>query len=322
MSDEESKQEIMADEESADEERSQYVHGTPSEHSTTAQTDVPVAEYADQNKVGDLKKSYEDEYARLNLRFDRALIEHKLALQYFEFRSFYLVFLPLTTIATLITIIGFLLSGTTQKDDGNGVETDPLLTGESKQIWSLVVGILGAISGLFNAIGKRANYQSQSDMYRSAVKALEKICLTIDFERDWFDRNARNIDLEEIDRNPAEYEKLTTSLGADLKSRQASFQAMLDACCDSPVPYQVVQTFTELDSYFSKNVVRRELGQLSYHEYDLKNYYNKVWNHYSTYRWWPMKSPPTMDVDKVSDEMKEWKRHLHNIPGAAIVHES
>ena len=80
--------------------------------------------------MGDLKKSYEDEYARLNLRFDRALIEHKLALQYFEFRSFYLVFLPLTTIATLITIIGFLLSGTTQKDDGNGVETDPLLTGQ------------------------------------------------------------------------------------------------------------------------------------------------------------------------------------------------
>ena len=162
MSDEESKQEIMADEESADEERSQYVHGTPSEHSTTAQTDVPVAEYAraretetrTRTKVGDLKKSYEDEYARLNLRFDRALIEHKLALQYFEFRSFYLVFLPLTTIATLITIIGFLLSGTTQKDDGNGVETDSLLTGESKQIWSLVVGILGAISGLFNAIGK------------------------------------------------------------------------------------------------------------------------------------------------------------------------
>ena len=35
-----------------------------------------------------------------------------------------------------------------------------------------------------------------------------------------------------------------------------------------------------------------------------------------------MKSPPTMDVDKVIDEMKEWKRHLHNIPGAAIVHES
>jgi len=370
MSDEESKQEIMADEESADEERSQYVHETPSEHSwTTAKTGVPVAEYADQEerprfasllenfnaevpnaaadaaaeaehvdkgkrprygsgRVGDLKKSYEDEYARLNLRFDRALIEHKLALQYFEFRSFYLVFLPLTTIATLITIIGFLLSGTTQKDDGNGVETDPLLTGESKQIWSLVVGILGAISGLFNAIGKRSNYQSQSDMHRSAVKALEKICLTIDFERDWFDRNARNIDLEEIDRNPAEYEKLATSLGADLKSHQASFQAMLDACCDSPVPYQVVQTFTELDSYFSTNVVRRELGQLSYHEYDLMNYYNKVWNHYSTYRWWPMKSPPTMDVDKVIDEMKEWKRHLNNIPGAsivpgaAIVHES
>mmetsp|Transcript_9420 Transcript_9420/g.16049 ORF Transcript_9420/g.16049 Transcript_9420/m.16049 type:complete len:177 (+) Transcript_9420:137-667(+) len=149
-SDEESKQEIMADEESADEERSQYVHETPSEHSwTTAKTGVPVAEYADQEerprfasllenfnaevpnaaadaaeaehadkgkrprygsgRVGDLKKSYEDEYARLNLRFDRALIEHKLALQYFEFRSFYLVFLPLTTIATLITIIGFLI---------------------------------------------------------------------------------------------------------------------------------------------------------------------------------------------------------------------
>eukprot|EP00577_Skeletonema_sp_RCC1716_P012763 CAMPEP_0113398124 /NCGR_PEP_ID=MMETSP0013_2-20120614/14770_1 /TAXON_ID=2843 ORGANISM="Skeletonema costatum, Strain 1716" /NCGR_SAMPLE_ID=MMETSP0013_2 /ASSEMBLY_ACC=CAM_ASM_000158 /LENGTH=396 /DNA_ID=CAMNT_0000282801 /DNA_START=69 /DNA_END=1259 /DNA_ORIENTATION=+ /assembly_acc=CAM_ASM_000158 len=264
-------------------------------------------DFRTRTKVDDLKKSYEDEYTRLNFRFERALIEHKLALQYFEFRSFYFVFLPVTTIATLITIIGFLISGTTQ-DDGGGtassaaegsVEVEPLVTGQSKQIWSLVVGALGAITTLLSAIGKRANYQSQSDMHRSAVKALEKICLTIVFERDWFDRNARNIDLEleEATFDPNVYEKFA-GRGADLKTHQASFKAMLDACCDSPAPAVVVQAFNKLDSLFAKQVYNRdaELGMVSDVEHDIKYFYDQLWTVFSTHWLWPLKAPLWLDV--------------------------
>jgi len=281
----------------------------------TANARALVSEAHTRTKVDDLKKSYQDEYTRLNFRFERALIEHKLALQYFEFRSFYFVFLPVTTIASLITIIGFLISGTTQ-DDGGGtassaaggsVEVEPLVTGQSKQIWSLVVGALGAITTLLSAIGKRANYQSQSDMHRSAVKALEKICLTIVFERDWFDRNARNIDLEleEATFDPNVYEKFA-GRGADLKTHQASFKAMLDACCDSPAPAVVVQAFNKMDSIFAKQVYNRgaELGNVSDVEHEIKYFYDQLWTVFSTSWLWPLKAPLWLDV---GDCYKKWR---------------
>jgi len=248
------------------------------------------------------------EYTRLSLQFESALIQHKLALQYYEFRSYYFVFLPVTLIATLITIIGFLISGTTQDDDNDGTaqaqgfadEFDPLLTGQSKQIWSLVVGILGAIATLLNSIGKRTNYQSQSDMHRSAVKALEKICLTVAFEKEWFDRNVYDFEYSDS----GESKKLVESLGADLKTHQASFKAMLDACCDSPVPEEVVQAFTLLEQVFHLHPFDNDgrfsdLSPLMFH-------YHKLWKEYSTYRLWPLKAPSI----QVSKKYQEWKREM------------
>mmetsp|Transcript_21624 Transcript_21624/g.33449 ORF Transcript_21624/g.33449 Transcript_21624/m.33449 type:complete len:345 (-) Transcript_21624:597-1631(-) len=282
---------------------------------TAVQKEHPADEYKHEheNKHGHLgslqrpldttKESLADEYVRLSLQFECALIQHKLALEYFEFRSFYFVFFPLTIIATLITIIGFLISGTTQYD------ADPLLTGHKKQILSLVVGILGAISTLLNAVGKRANYQSQSDMHRSAVKALEKICLTVDNERDWFDRNHRN-DVECSDNH-----YLGTKLGTDLKTHQASFKAILDACCDSPVPYQVVQTFNLLEQTVSQQVFGPDgRGRSSDLEDPLKFYYQKLWKEYSTYRLWPLVMPRM----KVAAKCREWKEERDGNVGNTV----
>mmetsp|Transcript_6376 Transcript_6376/g.9986 ORF Transcript_6376/g.9986 Transcript_6376/m.9986 type:complete len:562 (+) Transcript_6376:106-1791(+) len=262
-------------------------------------------------RAGNKKNSIQsltEEYLRLSLQFESALIQHKLALQYYEFRSYYFVFLPVTLIATLITIIGFLISGTTQDDDNDGTaqaqgfadEFDPLLTGQSKQIWSLVVGILGAIATLLNSIGKRTNYQSQSDMHRSAVKALEKICLTVAFEKEWFDRNVYDFEYSDS----GESKKLVESLGADLKTHQASFKAMLDACCDSPVPEEVVQAFTLLEQVFHLHPFDNDgrfsdLSPLMFH-------YHKLWKEYSTYRLWPLKAPSI----QVSKKYQEWKREM------------
>eukprot|EP00984_Skeletonema_dohrnii_P022275 scaffold11410_cov105-Skeletonema_dohrnii-CCMP3373.AAC.1 len=255
-------------------------------------------------KVSDLAK----EYNRLTNRFERALIEHKLAVDYFEFRSFWFDFLPVTVIAALITVIGFLISGkSTHNDDGelaqNAVEFEPLLTGDkSRQLWSLAVGILGAISSVLNAIGKRTNYQSQCDMHRSAVKALEKICLTVDFEKDWFHRNAKYVDeiAKKIVNNPeqrSEHEDVANKMGADLKSHQASFKAMQDACCESPVPTRVIQAFTVLDQIH---------GNGSCTATDLVLFYHRLWKEFSTYRWWPLK-PPRVDVIKKHAEWRGWK---------------
>ncbi len=258
------------------------------------------------NSVKNQKRSLAVEYQKLSLQFESALIQHKLALQYYEFRSFYFVFLPVTLIATLITIIGFLISGTTKDDDDDGTAQDrgtaddvnPLLTGHSRQIWSLVVGILGAIATLVNSIGKRTNYQSQSDMHRSAVKALEKICLTVDFENQWFDRNVDDIEYSDSGDN----KKLVTTLGADLKTHQASFKAMLDACCDSQVPEQIVQSFTLLDQIFHLQQGGRfsDISHLMFH-------YHKLWKEYSAYRYWPLKAPSIQVYKKYT----EWNNEIN-----------
>mmetsp|Transcript_37636 Transcript_37636/g.76991 ORF Transcript_37636/g.76991 Transcript_37636/m.76991 type:complete len:593 (+) Transcript_37636:351-2129(+) len=242
------------------------------------------------------------EYVRLILHFESELIKHKLAFRYFDFRSFYFMFLPVTLLATLITIIGFLISGV-QNDEGSGggadeatgsVEFSPLLTGSSKQVWSLVVGILGAISTLFNSIGRRTNYQSQADMHKSAVKALEKLCMTVAFEWDWFARNASDPEMAQ-----------ENNLAADLKSHQASFKAMLDACCDSPVPYRVEQAFTVLEQVYT----RQELKNTDKNSdtAPMQFYYHKLWKEHSTYWLWPLKSPSIT----ISVLYKEWKEEMN-----------
>jgi len=291
---EESEEEIYVNEVQKEHPADEYKHEHENKHGHLGSLQRP---------LDTAKEGLADEYVRLSLQFESALIQHKLALEYFEFRSFYFVFFPLTIIATLITIIGFLISGTTQYD------ADPLLTGDSKQILSLVLGLLGAISILLNAVGKRANYQSQSDMHRSAVKALEKICLTVDNERDWFDRNHRN------DVECSDHHYLGTKLGADLKTHQASFKAILDACCDSPVPYQVVQTFNLLEQTVSQQVFGPDgRGRSSDLEDPLKFYYQKLWKEYSTDRLWPLVMPRM----KVAAKYREWKEERDGNVGNTV----
>ena len=237
------------------------------------------------NKTSQLK----DEYIRLTNRFERALIEHKLAVEYFEFRSFWFDFLPVTIIAALITVIGFFISGKTpEMNDGdqaqNSIEFDPVLTGHSKQFWSVAVGVLGVVSTLLNSIGKRTNYQSKYDMHRAAVKALEKICLTVEFEREWFKRkrNAEDTDVND--------------LGADLKSHQASFKAMQDACCESPIPTRIIQAFTVLDEVAGVE----ETGEAFIF------YYHKLWKEHSMYWLWPLRAP-SFDIN---DMISGWQDQL------------
>ena len=152
------------------------------------------------------KKKFALEYNKLRNRFERALIEHKLAADYYGWRFFYFLFLPAALISTAITILGFLIAGGSASidaasadgdandgaaQDTNTIQFEPLLLGASKHFWSFMVGMLGAISTLLTTIGKYTNYQSQHDAHQAAAKALEKIILTVDFEQDWFVRTSR-----------------------------------------------------------------------------------------------------------------------------------
>lgn len=182
----------------------------------------------------------------------------------------------MTILATLTTIIGFLVTGTTQDAEDSVGENYSLLTGQSKQIWSLVVGILGAISTLFSAIGKHTNYQSQGDMHRSAVNALEKIYLSLEFERVSYDRNVRELKYSDEHKK----EDLKSRLVATLKIHQASLKGVLDACCDSPVPCEVAQAFSLAEQIFCLQSYEEDgfdLRPLMYH-------YNKLWKEYTTYQ--------------------------------------
>ena len=151
------------------------------------------------------KKKFALEYNKLRNRFERALIEHKLAADYYGWRFFYFLFLSAALISTAIPILGFPIAGGSASidaasadgdandgaaQDTNTIQFEPLLLGASKHFWSFMVGMLGAISTLLTTIGKYTNYQSQHDAHQAAAKALEKIILTVDFEQDWFVRTS------------------------------------------------------------------------------------------------------------------------------------
>jgi hypothetical protein len=77
------------------------------------------------NSLSDKKTNFVKEYNKLTNRFEHALIIHKLAVEYYGYRSFWMNFLPLTVISTATTIIGFLISGsTTDATGGNREEVD------------------------------------------------------------------------------------------------------------------------------------------------------------------------------------------------------
>uniref|UniRef100_A0A7S2Q4K2 Uncharacterized protein n=1 Tax=Skeletonema marinoi TaxID=267567 RepID=A0A7S2Q4K2_9STRA len=100
-----------------------------------------------------------------------------------------------------------------------------------------------------------------------------------------------------------------------MKTHQASFKAILDACCDSPVPYQVVQTFNLLEQTVSQQVFGPDgRGRSSDLEDPLKFYYQKLWEEYSTYWLWPLVMPRM----KVAAKCREWKEERDGNVGNAV----
>jgi hypothetical protein len=237
------------------------------------------------------------EYKKLRFLFERTLIMHKLARDFYGFRSFWLNFLPLTLVSTATTIIGFLISGGNASGvDGQAIaEIQPVFAGAQVNLWAILVGILGAISTLLTAIGKYQGYQSQYDMHTSAIKAMEKILLSVDFEIQWFGRCLtfdfyNEVAAARVD-DPGKALTLQSKLAPDLKTHQASFKAMQDSC-DSPIPCAVKQAFELLHNI----AVVDESDDLSF-------FYNTLWNEFTTSMCWPYRVPNI----KVMARFELWK---------------
>jgi hypothetical protein len=112
----------------------------------------------------------EVEYKKIAWLFQRTLIMHKLAKNYFGVRAFWFTFLPLTLVSTATTILGFLSTGGDFDSVGAGLGLD-----DSRGAISVTIGLLGAAATLLTTLGKYYGYQSNYDMHVSAVKALERL---------------------------------------------------------------------------------------------------------------------------------------------------
>lgn len=116
-------------------------------------------------------------------------------------------------------------------------------------------------------------------------------------------------------------QNLKNRLSDDLKSHQDNFKGVLDACCDSPIPFKVQQAFTLLEQIYclqSYNQGGRDLRSLMYH-------YDKLWKEYTFgqcqcfwlwriplcfFQLWPF-AVPTIDVTR---KIEEWEKERRSLP--------
>ena len=201
-----------------------------------------------------------DDISRLELfwEVEKTLIMHKLSKEYFGYRAYWLNFLPLLTITTLTTIIGFLTTGMSM-EDLDGVDVN--IKGLSASVFAITnawlnlsVGILGTISSFLTSMGKHTNYQSKRDMHEMAEDALRKVVQSLSFEE---------TDDEEMMRGHVDKQK-------------AIFMS-IEAACTAPIPPQIEQAFVELDSAVKTKDFR---FKVNHH----KQYYNMLWQDFTKKR--------------------------------------
>jgi hypothetical protein len=110
---------------------------------------------------------------------EQTLITHKLAKEYFGFRALWMQTLPLLSITTFITVIGFIQYG------HYGGFAEGLVTradyNSAKKGLAISVGILGLISSMLTSLIMNMRYQQQQGMHALAEETLSKVCHSIRF---------------------------------------------------------------------------------------------------------------------------------------------
>lgn len=111
---------------------------------------------------------------------EQRLIMHKLAKDYYGFRSFWVQYVPLLLMSTFVTIIGFIQYGQYGNVNVIGVvnESDYAV---AKQWLALSVGIIGLLSTILTSLIINKGYQSQRDMHAVAERTLSRVCQSVRF---------------------------------------------------------------------------------------------------------------------------------------------
>jgi len=120
---------------------------------------------------------------------------------------------------------------------------------------ALVIGVLGVLSTLFAAVGKKFNYQSKSDMHRDAS-------MTLSGMKRGFDIKRSKMKLAGLDKKGSEEKRKRVKIineqieDQDLgvyRKELTSLREMLDLMekvCTDPIPNKILQAFTDLEEIF------------------------------------------------------------------------
>mmetsp|Transcript_36819 Transcript_36819/g.77243 ORF Transcript_36819/g.77243 Transcript_36819/m.77243 type:complete len:298 (+) Transcript_36819:97-990(+) len=227
---------------------------------------------------------------------ERSLIMHRLAKEHFGHRSLWFQFLPLISITTITTIIGFIISGMA----GNNVGQDPqivegLSDDDVNKMYNLSIlsGILGALSTFLTSVSKHTRYGDRQEMHTMVQQGLQNIGpLLMLGER---------------------------GMHEDVKKQKAVYLT-LEGACTSEIPSKIVQAFNELD-----DIIKTK-------DYDFQllhqRFYNVLWKRFSQHSMiggmiplWPTVianiDVPNSDIGKMIDvEYENFKRNLSSANAA------
>ena len=233
----------------------------------------------------------EKQYNKVTNQFEAALLMHKLAADYYRFRAFWFIFIPLTLISCFVTIESVIIFSLPNYDEDEAEEDDyqSMPVGQNKlaDTLAIITALLSAFSTFLTTLGKYQRYQSKCDMHENAILAIEKLCLSINFEKDHF---SRSVLLSNNDMR-----------GPDLKFNQTTFRA-LQGACDSVIPGRVIQAFT---------VLEETVGMGRGYKRELIFYYHKLWKEISCNPLWPL-FQPSRNFD-VLVKYQHWRMQFEDI---------
>ena len=206
--------------------------------------------------------------------------QHRLAHEYYAYRSFYFNFLPLGFVTTATGIISFL-------------STSGVMSPDAKEWLCLTVGILSITSVALQSAAQESKYRSRSEIHLNASLGMKKLKEEIDFHL--VDPNIEvDPDLNYGDDSSTQTEQKIKK-GVVETYRQIFIQ-VLDSC-KSQVPIKVSQAFLLVESRLSMSLstVERDILEKT-HGYMIDetiagNWYTELFAEISNSFMWPLMVP-------------------------------
>jgi hypothetical protein len=215
---------------------------------------------------------------------------HRLAHEYFRFRSFYYNFLPIGVVTSMIGIISFL-------------STSEILAEDTKNYLGCAVGILSVVSVALQSLAQESNYRARSELHQNASMGLKKLREEIDFRLvDPSIGADPSMDPEQSKGNETKGSKVKKTV---VETYRQVFLQVLDSC-NSQVPIAISQPFLLIDSRLalglSNNeiqVLRKRHGQ-NWDQILNGNWFNELYVQIANSPGWPFRTPEPEEVINAS----------------------